>query len=343
MDKEKKNKNTKKVLLIVGISVLALLLALLIVGLIFGKSLLGMVGRVDPNETISQEEIDAILGETDPVDPNVPEMDEEDLENTEGPDDLVEDSDNILNIMLVGQDRRPGQGRQRSDSMILVTINKEKKTLTMTSFMRDLWVRIPDKYDERLNVPYAIGGFPLLNKTMESVFGVQVDHNIEVDFTGFEKVIDALGGVEINLTNAEKGYLNRGYHWALTAGPNLLDGEKALAYSRIRYIGTEFARTNRQRTVLNVVFNKVKNLSLNEMYDLAKKILPMVKTDMTDTEIMGYILELSKLLPDIQIVSQRVPIDGAYKLTMIRKKSVIYLNEENMNKNLEFIRQTIGE
>ena len=341
MEKEKKSK--KKVLLIIGLSILGLLLALMIAALIFGKSLLGMVGRVDPDETISQEQINEILDETDPVDPNTPEMDEDEVEDPDGPDGVVEDSDNILNIMLVGQDRRPGQGRQRSDSMILITINKEKKTLTMTSFMRDLWVKIPGKYNERLNVPYAIGGFPLLNETMESVFGVQVDHNIEVDFSGFEQVIDALGGVEINMTKAEKGYLNKHYGWSLKTGTNLLDGEKALAYSRLRYIGTEFARTNRQRTVLNVVFNKVKNLSLTEMYALAKKILPMVKTDMTDSEIMGYILELSKILPDVQIVSQRVPIDGAYKLTMIRKKSVIYLNNENMQKNLDFIRQTIGE
>ena len=339
----KEKKNGKKVWLIVGLSILALLLVLMVVGLVFGKSLLGMVGRVDPDETISQEEIQQILDETDPVDPSTPEMDENEVEDPDGPNGLVEDGENIINIMLVGQDRRPGQGRQRSDSMILVTINKEKKTLTMTSFMRDLWVKIPGKYNERLNVPYAIGGFPLLNETMESVFGVHVDHNIEVDFTGFEKVIDALGGVEINLTNAEKGYMNKANGWALKTGVNLLDGEKALFYSRIRYIGTEFARTNRQRTVLNVIFEKIKNLSLTELYALAKEILPMVKTDMTDAELMGYILELSKLLPDIQITSQRVPIDGAYKLTMIKKKSVIYLNNENMEKNLEFIRQTIGE
>lgn len=341
MEKEKKNR--KKLWLIVGLSVLGLLLALLIAGLILGKSLLGMIGRIDPNETISQAEIDGILNETDPLDPNIPEMDENEIENPNGASGLVEDGDNILNIMLIGQDRRPGQGRQRSDSMILITINKEKKSLTMTSFMRDLWVKIPNKYYERLNVPYAIGGSALLDETMESVFGIKIDHNIEVDFFDFMDVIDTLGGVEVELTKTEKGYLNYYYNWALTTGNNLLNGEQALAYSRLRKVGTEFARTNRQRTVLTALFNKIKNSSVTQLYAVAEEILPLVKTDMTDAELMSYLLELSKLLPDVQVVSQRIPIDGAYKLTMIQKKSVIYLNEENMEKNLEYIRQTIGE
>ena len=343
MENEKNNKKGKKVALIIALVALGLILALLITGLIFGKSILGKVGRIDPDETISQEEIDAILNETDPVDPNVPEMDENEIADPNGPNGPVEQGDNILNIMLVGQDRRPGQGRQRSDSMILITINKEKKSVTMTSFMRDLWVKIPGKYNERLNVPYAVGGFPLLNETMESVFGVQVDHGVEVDFGAFEHVIDALGGVEITITGAEAKQMNRGTGWGLSAGTYNLTGKQALAYARMRVIGSEFARTNRQRTILNVLFKKIRNLSLTELYALSDKLLPLVKTDMSDTDIVNYILELSKILPDLEITSQRVPIDGAYKLTMIRKKSVIYLSEANMEKNLQFIKDTIGE
>ena len=342
---EDKKKYRKKVWLIVGLSILGLILALLIVGFAFAKNVLGKVGRVDPDETISQSEIDDILNETDPVDPDFtgPVMTEEETDDPEGPDALIEQSDKILNIMLVGQDRRPGQGRQRSDSMILCTINLEKNTLTMTSFMRDLWVKIPDKYNERLNVPYAVGGFPLLYKTMESQFGVQVDHGVEVDFAGFEQVIDAMGGVDLTITKAEAGQINRATESNFTAGTYVLNGEQALAYARIRKIGTEFARTSRQRTIMNELFKKVRNLSLSELYALSDKILPLIKTDMTDKEIMDYIFALSKILPQMEVISQRVPIDGAYQLTMINKKSVIYLNKTNMEKNLEFIKQTIGE
>ena len=344
--KPEKKKKGKKILLIVGLSILGLLLALMIAGLIFGKSLLGMIGRLDPDETISQSEIDAILDETDPVDPDFtgPVMDENDVETPDETVKPVELSDNIINFMLVGQDRRPGQGRQRSDSMILVTINVEKKTLTMTSFMRDLWIKIPGKFYERLNVPYAIGGFKLLNATMEDQFGVHVDHNVEVDFTGFEGVIDKVGGVEITLTKSEAGYMNKSNdEWSFEAGTYTLNGEQALCYARNRKIGSEFKRTQRQRTILNEVFKKIKNLSLTEMYDLAEEILPLIKTDMTDSEIMKYILELSKILPEIEIVSQRIPVDDGYQLTMIKKKSVIYLNKKHWKKNLDFLRETIGE
>lgn len=338
-------KKRKKVWLIIGLTILGLILALLITAFAVGKSLLGKVGRVDPTETISQSDMDAILNETDPVEDDFtgPVMTDDEIDQPEGPETPVEESEKILNIMLVGQDRRPGQGRQRSDSMILCTINLDKKTLTMTSFMRDLWIKIPDKFNERLNVPYAIGGFPLLYKTMDSQFGVHVDHGVEVDFTGFEKVIDTLGGVEITITKAEAGQINTACECSLSAGTHLLDGKQALAYARIRKIGTEFARTSRQRTIMNELFKKIKNLSLGELYDLADEILPLIKTDMTDKEIMGYILDISKILSEIQVISQRVPIDGAYQLTMIDKKSVIYLNKTNMEKNLQFIRDTIGE
>ena len=86
--------------------------------------------------------------------------------------------------MLVGQDRRTNQGTkpQRTDAMILCSINTKKKTITMTSFMRDVWVYIPDHYNQRLNIPYKLGGFPLLNETLDYNFGVSADYNVEIDF-----------------------------------------------------------------------------------------------------------------------------------------------------------------
>lgn len=344
MEEKKKLSKGKKTALIVSLCILGLILALLITGFVWGKTLLSKIGRLDGSEEpLSQEEIDSILNETDAFDPDdtAPTIDDSQVKNPNA--ELVEDGDNIVNILLVGQDRRPDQGksRQRSDSMILCTINKQKKTLTMTSFMRDLWVMIPERYNERLNVPYAIGGFPLLNATMESQFGIRVDHNIEVDFAGFEDVIDALGGVEVTLTSAEAKYVSSAGK-TVSAGTHVLNGAQALAYARIRKVGTEFARTNRQRTILNTIFTGFKDLSLKELYAVAEKILPLVRTDMTDSEIMGYILEFAPMLPQMQIISQRIPIDGAYQLTRIKGKSVIYLNDENWKKNLDFIKETIG-
>lgn len=339
---ENEKKKSKKVLLIVLISVLVLVLALLVTGFIFGKSLLGYVGRLDgEEETISLEEEEEILNETDPTEPSATEEQVE-IEEEKEDAQLINKSDNIINILLVGQDKREDQKRQRSDSMILVTINRQKKTLTMTSFMRDLWIRIPGKYDERLNVPYKIGGFKMLNATLESEFGIKVDHNVEVDFTSFEKIVDALGGVEITLSKGEaKQVSNVGDK--IEAGTHVLNGTQALAYARIRKIDNDFARTNRQRKVISAILSKVKNVNLTELYDLAKTILPMIRTDMTDSEIMGYILEFAPQLSQMEVVSQRIPIDKGYVMTRIKGKSVLYLNKKNRQKNLDFLRETLGE
>lgn len=342
-EKKKMKRSTKIILIVLGV-LLGLILAAAITLTIWGKVLLSKIPRLEPNEQVmTQEQIDELLNETDPVDPNRPAYDSEDIEMPDESADRVENSDDIINIMLVGQDRRPGQFRQRSDAMILCTINKKTKTLTMTSFLRDLWVRIPGYYDERLNVPYAIGGFKLLNKTMEYQFGIHADYNVEVDFTGFESVINALGGVPISLTSAEAATMNKATGWGLSKGVNTLNGEQALAYARIRYIDSDFNRTNRQRTVLNAVFEQLKDKSATELYNLALKILPLVTTDMKDSEIVELIYDMATILPEMTVVSQRIPIDDSYSFASIDGKSVLLLSPENLEKNKNFIKRTLGE
>ena len=343
-EKKKLKKSTKVILIIVSV-ILALILAAMIAVVIWGKSLLSLIPRLGPDEaTLSQAEIESLQNETDPYDPNFtgPYYNSDEVDMPDAADN-VENSDNIIHIMLVGQDRRPGQGRQRSDAMILCTINKDTKTLTMTSFMRDLWVRIPGYYDERLNVPYPIGGFHLLNKTMEYQFGIHADYNVEVDFSGFEGVVNALGGVRIKLSSSEAYILNKANNWGLTEGVNTLNGQQALAYARIRNIDSDFNRTNRQRVVLGAVVEQMRGKSVTELNNLARTILPMVTTDMTDAQIMKLILELAPILPDLQVESQRIPIDDAYTLANIDGKSVILLSPENLEKNRQFIKNTLGE
>lgn len=342
---QKKSKNSKKILLIVLFSLLTLILAAMVAIIIWGKALLGKINRVDGSEQImSQEEQDAIRNETDDIDPNFtgPVLDSNQTEMPDEPAPTVPETKNTINILLVGQDRLPGQGRQRSDAMILCTINKKDKTLVMTSFMRDTWVRIPGYYDERLNVPYAVAGFKLLNETLEYNFGVKADHMIEVDFSGFEKVVDQVGGVDINLTSAEAQHLNRKFSWTLSKGINHLSGEQALHYARIRAIDNDFKRTNRQRTVLNALFNQMKDLSMKELYKFVESVLPLVTTDMSDSEILGYVLEIAPILSGLEVTSQRIPMDGAYAFASIDRKSVLYLNPDNLEKNKQLLIDTIG-
>lgn len=338
MNPSNRSRSRRRPFLIVMCAVLSVLLVALIAAVAYMESMLGLINKTDPNgqgSTLSSSQIQDILDETDPLDPDYtgPSMNGSDV--TWGPDATkpVETGENIINILLIGQDRRAGEGRSRSDAMILCTINKSAKTLTMSSFMRDMYVQIPGYRDNRINVSYAIGGMSLLDECIEKNFGVRIDGNVEVDFSGFQKVIDLLGGVEIELTRSEANYLNERGNWdlennagtwSLTAGVNKLNGSQALAYSRIRYIGNgDFGRTNRQRTVLNALMEKAKTMSITQLNNLLKEILPLLTTDLTDTEILSYAAQLLPMLSELTVVTQQIPAEGAYKMTMIDGMSVL--------------------
>jgi LCP family protein required for cell wall assembly len=323
--------------------ILGVILALLLALTIAVNAILNQIPRYDPvEETISEEEIQQIIEETDPPEvlAGLEEIPVEEVIMPE-PAEVIEKPDYIYNILLIGQDARPGEGRQRSDSMILCTINTEKKTLMMTSFLRDTYVDIPDFRDRtfednRLNACYAFGGVELLNNAMELNFGIEIDHNIEVDFTGFERIVNTLGGVYIYLTQAEANIVGGG----AIAGMNLLNGAQALTYSRIRSLDSDFGRTNRQRTVLLSMYDSIRRLSPEQISSLVNVLLTMVTTDMTNTDIVKYVVEFVPLLPDLQITTQHIPAVGTYTGAMVRGMSVLI---PDLEANREILRETLGK
>lgn len=345
MAKEKKKTSGKKIALIIIVILLALVLAVMAGASIFINSMLGKIERVSETEpTLSDEEIEMILQETDvPIE----EIEEEyTIEATEPAEaetvpetvPLIEEEDHIINVLLIGQDARPGQGRQRSDTMILCTINTEKKTLVMTSFLRDLYVDIPDwngkSYDDnRLNVNYAFGGMGMLDECLKLNFGVVVDHNIAVNFSGFEKIVDIMGGVDIKLTSAEAAHLG------LSSGWNHLDGHNALRYARIRKLDSDFGRTNRQRTVLNQLLEKVRNSSLKNLLRLTDTIFPLISTDMENSEIVDLVMEVFPILTELEVTTQYIPAKDAYQGKYIRGMAVLVAD---MEANRQILRDTIG-
>lgn len=239
-------------------------------------------------------------------------------------------NDELLNILLIGQDKCEGEERQRSDAMILCSFNPATNELSMISFLRDLYVRIPGYEDNRLNAAYAYGGFELLKETLELNFGITVDGCLESDFEGFEKIIDAVGGVEIELTAEEAEIVGA------TQGVCNLNGKQALTYARIRKIDSDFQRTGRQRNILNAVFEKVKSYQLMELAGLFSEILPMMSTDMTDDEIMTFALTLASSLSEIKTQSYSIPAEGTYKNATVRGMAVLV-------PDLEKIRELIFE
>lgn len=314
----------------IGLITLCVVLALILVGLIFATTyvnyLLGLVARTDDyhDDTLSPEQMATATESLDP-DYTGPVDDPDDVTlNTVGLGELDGDSDGIVNILLVGQDRREGEPRQRSDSMILCTFNTNTSHITMTSFLRDTYVYIPGHGNNKLNAAYQWGGFSLLDETLMVNFGVDVDANVEVDFDGFIGIIDLVGGVDIYLSQNEANYMNKhtgfeynkGEVWNLKEGVNHLTADQALAYARIRMTATstgtrdDWGRTERQRTVLMALLEAYKDQSLTTMLTLMDDVLPLITTDMTDSELINYVVQLFPMLAKAEIQTQHIPGTG---------------------------------
>ena len=321
-----KHMTSKQIALSILCGVLAVILLIMLGATIYLESMLNRINREVDDSTMSSEEYDAFLNsqtETVPHDFTGETIHPDDVQWEEN-SELIAHGKNYINILLIGQDRRPGEGRQRSDAIILCTVNKKDGSVTMTSFMRDMYVQIPGYQDDRITACYPLGGMKLLDECIEKNFGIRVDGNVEVDFDGFAGIIDAMGGVDIELTDAEARYLNGYYHWNLSSGLNTLNGEQALGYARNRSIGnSDFERTNRQRKVVNALIERSRSLSLKQIDSLLKELLPMVTTDLTNSQIMGYAADVFPMLKNISVVSQRVPADGMFQSAMIRGMDVL--------------------
>ena len=297
-------------------------------------AVLGQIKRPGQEATLSEEEIQAIEQETDD-----PHVDVEDWTVPPGSAPLIEQGEQVINILLIGQDRRGGTARQRSDTMILCTIDPEAKTLVMTSFLRDLYVDIPDwngrsYQDNRLNVCYALGGMGLLDAALRKNFGVEVDHNVEVDFSGFEEIVSQFGGVPVTLTKAEAEYLGGG----LKEGVNHLDANQALEFVRIRKLDSDFGRTERQRRLLNGMLSAMQKMSYNHQVKLINSILPMITTDMTNEEITGYMLQFLPILWELEVTTQHIPASGTYRNASIRGMSVLV---PDLDANIAILQDTL--
>jgi LCP family protein required for cell wall assembly len=321
----------------------ALILLAVLIGTAYTKHLLGLINHNPDNSTISMEEYqNYILSQTDENDPDFtgPVIAPEDVVLNTNTEEVV-DEQHIINLMLIGQDRRPGQGRQRSDVMILCSINTETKELNLVSFMRDLYVAIPGYGNTRMNAAYAFGGMNLLSKCMETNFGVHIDGSMEVDFDGFKDVVDMMGGVDLYLTNSEANHMVKVYKVPVQAGMCHLNGEAALAYVRNRSVGNgDFSRTERQRKLLSALVEKCKSMSVAELKTLTETILPLITTDMTNRQIIDYTGKILPMLGQMKVNSHQIPAEGTYQYAMIDNMSVLL---PDLEANRKLLKEYIGK
>ncbi len=239
--------------------------------------------------------------------------------------------EDVVNILLIGTDVRNGtyEDRGNTDSMILLSVNTRDKNIKLTSFMRDMYVDIPGREWQRLNAAYAYGGPQLLFDTLERNFDVDVDQYVRVNFANFRKIIDKVGGVNIELTEAEARYMNKYSQKYKTKpvepGMQRLDGAQALSYARCRKIDSDFNRTGRQRKVILAAVNEIRHCNVMELNSLLNTILPMIQTNMSKRQILNLMADsVNYLNNDIETLN--IPIKNSWQSATIRKMSVICPN-----------------
>ncbi|MEK6264016.1 MAG: LCP family protein, partial [Clostridium sp.] len=217
-----------------------------------------------------------------------------------------EEVSEIINIALFGVDRRTKEEASRSDSMIILSIDTTNKKIKMSSIMRDTYVQIKDHGETKLNHAYAYGGPQLAIRTLNENFNLDIRDYVTVDFTNLAKIIDAIDGVTVNIEQDEI----KSVPGVSKAGTQTLTGKQAVAYSRIRYTsGNDFRRTERQRTVLAVMFTKIQSIGATDFPDVVSELLPLAETSMNSIDIIK--LGTKVLTSNTKKLEQeRFPVDG---------------------------------
>ncbi|MGL6108439.1 LCP family protein [Romboutsia sp.] len=207
----------------------------------------------------------------------------------------------ILNILLIGVDGDNREKGNRSDSMIILTIDSKNKDIRLTSIGRDTYVDIPGYSTEKINHSYAYEGPPLLLRTINQNFGISIDKYITVSFKSFMDIVDEIGGVEVNVDSKNIKLLNDSINSTYSIcnkdqkvqpikyiqgeGIHNLNGYQALAFSRIRYADSGYARDQRQREIIYGAYNKLLKQDLSTIKDAVDILLSNCKTNIAPLEM----------------------------------------------------------
>ena len=257
--------------------------------------------------------------------------------------------EHVYNILLIGVEALPKFGGSRSDTMILISINEKTKKIYMTSLMRDMYVQIPGFTDNKLNAAYNYGGAQLLIDAIELNLQVKIDGYVKVGFESFEWIFDLLGGVEMTLTSEEAAYLRKTNYISkpeyrnVVAGTQKMNGNQVLGYCRVRYVPTangtysDFGRTERQRSVLNKIFDKYKKEDIFDLISIFNDCLPRVTTDISKDD-MEKLMEMVVENRILNLESMRVPMSGTFTDATVGKSEVIRVDWE---KNIDKLHSTI--
>jgi LCP family protein required for cell wall assembly len=309
--KPKKKKKKHKVLKAIGIVFAILLVAVLfIVGTKPGRRLAYKAVSSFVFGNVNWEDIDSEDG------------DASDRSKDTNKNTAVRSEKYITNYLIFGIEEF--KGAKNTDSMMIATIDTKKNTLKLTSLLRDSYVEIPGYKNNKLNSAYAKGGVKLLMETIEHNYKIDLDGYVSVNFESFEKIVDLLGGVDIELGKKEAEYLNRTNYISkksnrnVKPGWNHLNGNQVLGYCRVRKVETlggvssDYGRILRQQRTLNAIFDSYKSKSFFKLLPIAKECLGYVNTNLTQKQIedaLAAVVE-NKIRT---LETFRVPVDGAFE------------------------------
>ncbi len=257
-------------------------------------------------------------------------------------DSTLLSSESVRNILFIGSDAREGLEGQRSDSMILFSIDKANREIKLTSFLRDSYVYIPSKgYSTKLNAAFNYGGAQLLMDTIEYNFGVNIDDYVMVDYDAFIELVNLLGGITIHdVTEKEAKYMREQVNRPkFKEGTNYkVDGRTAMWYARIRYVDNDFGRTQRQRKVLTSIISKAAKTNPFTLIDVVKQVLPNISTSIDRNGLLSLGIGAFFSYIRYDITQQQVPAEGTWWNARINGQDVLKLNLE---KNKEIIKEYI--
>jgi len=338
----KKLMGTISVLLVMGI----------LVAVVYGSYMISKWNEEDPNNHTMMD-----LNDDDII---------SDLPSLQIDGQQVVSDQSIINILIVGSDARSANERGRSDSMMIATIDNKNKKLKLTSILRDTYVFLPGNDSKgkpygsnRINVAYSLGDASFLMKTIEHNFGIKIDKYAVVNFEVFSQIITRIGGLDIELSKEESRYINVDdtvkNNPRLKEGMNNLTGDQALSFARARHAGVftytdfegnthkvndDFARTARQRYVLESMFSKVKGESIATLLGIAEDCMENTRTNISLMELKDY---MSMALPlGINNIQQN-QFPKTYKNEDINGAKVLYLSESVMKENSDILKRFIFE
>ena len=321
MDQEKNSRQIKATRTTVIIGVIALIVLLAVGAWEYVQSKLNKINYVEPSKT--------------------------ETEQTEPKKAFTEvGGEKYFNVLLLGTDERSEEFSvdARSDCTILLSLNFKDHTAHLVSLERGIGVPIPDLEDDWLTHAFRYGGADLMIDTVSEQFDVDVDRYVRVNFYAFEQIIDAIGGVDITLTDIEAQALNGEVYTNATTkhpvhpGLNHLDGYDALQYARQRFIDDDWHRVQRQRTVLQAAVEQTKHVNLIQINRLLDKVLPLVQTNLTKKEINS-LLPQAPFFLGVKLEQMTLPLKGTFgnKLTSDGRSLMLLDFEENARILNEFI------